>query len=111
MGAGACKIIIDGGKAYAAVENLADRLHNVNTYGLESAINVSCNIVTYVSLYLRIGHSYMLTNEYTQPIIDLHDRIIHELPIVEKEEAQQLVDELANQLYVASENVGTLIKT
>lgn len=108
MGGSACIIIINGGKAYAAVEELADRFNQVNTYHLEAAITVSCNLVPYVSQYLHTSNKY-LPEDYMHPIINLHTRIINELYIVQKADAQSLVDELAKELFAASERVGTVL--
>lgn len=101
MGGVACVVIINGNKAYASVEVLAETYKHVNIYNLEAAINASCAVVPYASLYMRSEDSY-LNNDVVQPIVDLHDRIINELPLVTKESAQSLVDELASLLFSAS---------
>jgi hypothetical protein len=104
LGGSACVVIINGNKAYAYVEELAERYNQVNAYQLEAALNASCAVVPYASLYLEANDGY-LGNEFTQPIIDLHRRIINELPFVEKDKAQALVNELAKALFEASEAV------
>lgn len=109
MGGSACVIIINGNKAYAAVEDLADKYRNININMLEASITASCNVVPYVSLYLKIENGYLIES-LTQPIIDIHARIINELPLVEKSDAQKLVDELAELLFAASEQVATIIE-
>lgn len=105
MGGAACIIIINGNQAYSAVEKLTDRFHNVDVNDLEAAINASCDLTSYVSLYLHQEDKY-LGVEYTQPIINLHRRIIDELAIVQHQaDAQILVNELAKLLFAACENM------
>lgn len=109
MGGAACIIIINGNKAYGIVEDLAEKYSQVNTNNLEAAINTSCSIIPYVSLFLQHEGSYIETI-YTQPIIDLHNRIIVELPLISRQEAQKLVDELTELLFAASEQVANVIE-
>ena len=110
MGAAACVIIINGNQAYASVENLADRYHNVSINNLEAAITASCSLTSYVSLFLQIRNDYLEVN-YSQPIIDLHRRIITELANVERQNAQNLVDELASLLFTACDNMVNATET
>lgn len=109
MGGAACVVIINGNKAYASVEELGEKYKHVNTYFLEAAINASCAVVPYASLYLRSIHSY-LNNSFMQPIIDLHERINTELPLVSKENAQSLVYELGNLLFSASNAIADAVE-
>lgn len=104
MGGAACVIIINGNKAYGVVEDFAENNRQVNVSMLEAAIEASCNVTPYASLSLQINDQY-LDEIYTQPIIDIHNRIINELPMIEKSDAQKLVDELTSLLFAASETI------
>lgn len=108
MGGAACVIIINGNRAYGVVEDFAETYKTVNVNMLEAAIEASCSVTPYTSLYLQ-GESKELENQYTQPIIDLHNRIINELPVVEKANAQVLVDQLTDLLFLAAENLASSI--
>jgi len=108
MGGAACIIIINGNRAYGTVEDLAEKYHQVNINNLEAAIQASCNVVPYTSLYLEINGGDLPEN-VTQPIIDIHNRIINELPVVDRVNAQNLVNELTSLLFAASEEVGKVI--
>lgn len=106
MGGAACVVIINGNRAYATVENLAENYNNVNLHKLYAAINASCEVVTYASLFLISKGEYLSTN-YTDPIIALHTRIIDELSYVKmkKKDLQNVVDELANLLFTVCDNI------
>lgn len=108
MGGAPCIIIINGNKAYGVVENFAEKFNTVNVNDLEAAIDASCSVTPYVSLYVQAERKY-LEDKYTQPIIDLHNRIINELPVVQRAEAQTLVDELTKLLFEASFNLASVI--
>jgi|SRR6185295_6422430 len=110
MGAGACQIIITNGNlAYGVVENLADDYRNISTISLEAAINASCQSTLHASLYfVGEGAYHKITSEYTQPIIDLHNEIINDLPLVEKGKVQEAIDDLTNKLIRATKKLADL---
>lgn len=107
MGGASCQIIIiNGTLAYGVVENFAEENSFAKTYNLEAAIKASCNAISHASLYFAIESEYRLTSTYTQPIIDLHNRIIQTLPNIDKHQdkhvVQTLLDKLTEELIVAT---------
>lgn len=103
MGGTPCKIIIiEGNLAYAVVEAIADKYHQVNTLFLEAAIRASCEGVHQASIYSAITHYGNPSDETLNKIIELHGRIVNELPLVAKDEAQELVDSLTDALFAAT---------
>ena len=110
MGGVPCLIIIqDGQLAYAATEELGLKYSHVDTIFLEAAIKASCESISFVALYLHIDDEYIAEN-YTKPIIDLHNRIILEFPIVTKSDVQALVDELFDKLMIATRKLRKLLE-
>lgn len=103
MGDTPCKIIImEGNIATAVTQAISDRFHNVNTLFLEAAIEASCIGTYYSSLYSAIK-KYGFPEESTlQKIIDLHGRITYELPAIDKQNMQALIDELTDKLFAAT---------
>lgn len=113
MGKAPCAIIIsEGNNSYAATEILAKKYpHYVETTFLQAAIQASCSEISYASLYFTIEkEESKLSSEYTLPIIQLHERIFTELPLVSKHDAQRLVDELAEKLMKAVRNLYKLFE-
>lgn len=111
MGDSACQIIItEGNNAYAATEIFADRFKEVETAFLQAAIQASCTGIIHASLHFTIEGEYnKLTAEYTHPIIELHERIVTELPLVtDKHKAQPLVNDLTKLLMSAIRAVNQL---
>lgn len=102
MGGVPCLIIIqDGDKAYSIVEKFKDKHPAINTYKLEAAINASCDSISFAGIYYFLKEEKSIENSYTKPIIDLHARIINELPQADND-AQNLVNSLAKQLWEAT---------
>jgi len=103
MGDSACQvIIIEGENALATVNIFSNKHPQVETAFLIAAIEASCEGIHHASLYFLIeDEEDKLNSTYTQPIIDLHNRIINELPEVISHEAQVLVDELSSKLFTA----------
>jgi len=103
MGGTACKIIIiEGNLAYAVTEAIADKYHQVNTLLLESAIKASCDGVHQASIYSAIKNYEFPEESTLEKIINLHGRIVNELPMVSRDEAQELVDTLTDALFSAT---------
>lgn len=113
MGGAPCLIIImDGNLAYGVVDKFRDKHSNINTFKLESAIKASCESIAFAGIYYYLETDSHISIDYTQPIIDLHERIIQELgtPSVNLSEAntQNMVDQLAKQLIVATKKLQEL---
>lgn len=103
MGDTACKIIIiEGNIAYAVTEAITDKYHQVNTLLLEAAIEASCTGVHHSSLYGAIKNYGSPANTTLQKIINLHGRIVSELPFAAKDEVQELIDNLTDELFAAT---------
>ena len=103
MGSTACKIIIiEGNLAYAVTEAIADKYHQVNTLLLEAAIRASCDGVHQASIYSAIKNYGVPQDPTLEKIINLHGRIVSELPLVARDEAQELVDTLTEALFTAT---------
>lgn len=111
MGGSACAaIIIDGNIGYGIVEEFGSKHPSINVFNLEAAVQASCSGILHASLYFHIEEDYSkLTSEYTQPIIDLHSRL-HELKTVDKQHAQELVDELTTKLNTATRRTIKLLE-
>lgn len=103
MGDTPCKIIIiEGNLAYAVVESIAEKNHQINTYLLEAAIRASCEGVHHASLYSAIK-GYGEPQEPTlQAIIELHKQITTTLFTTDKSELQEAIDMFAISLFTAT---------
>lgn len=111
MGGGACQIIIIGGnQAYGVIEQFSEDHSQIETAKLESAVRASCQAIEHASLYFVIEDEEKLTRDYTDPIINLHDRIIFELPKANKKDAQILVDNLTRDLFAATRKTVELFE-
>lgn len=105
MGAGACHIIIlEGNLTYGVVETFGDLHPEINVHHLGAAVQSSCSAILHASLYFTIEEEYnKITKEYTQPIIDLHERITKELKAgIPDVKARELVKELTRLLVAAT---------
>lgn len=108
MGGAPCLIIImDGNLAYGVVSKFNDKHPQVSTYKLEAAIEASCQSISFAGLYYFLAEKEHISTVYTKPIIDLHQRIINELPNADNN-AQNLVNSLANQLIEATRKLQEL---
>lgn len=114
MGGSACQVIItEGNNAYAATEIFAKRFPEIETAFLESAIQASCSGILHASLYFTMEEAYhMLNEEYTQPIINLHNKIVNELPsfMGDKLEGKKLIDKLSTRLMEAVRKLTPLFE-
>lgn len=100
MGGAACQIIIeDGNRAYGVLNGLAEDNPQIKINMLEAAIEASCQGSHHASLYFLIeGNEEKFNDEYSQPIIEIHSYIIHQLV---SQFNQQKVDETTTKLLKA----------
>lgn len=105
MGGAACaEVILGGNLAYGVAERFKEKFPAINTFKLESATRASCEVVSYASLYFTMEGKDKLTANYTEPIQDLHNRIINELPSAGAD-SQNLINGLTNHLIEATRKI------
>lgn len=108
MGKMACEIIITEGElALGVTELYRERNPDINTIFLAKAIEASCEGIHQTSLYLEIEEEGdKLTEEFTQPIIDLHKLIVSRLST--EKVSQNGISQLAKRLFMATRQLYRL---
>lgn len=110
MGGSRCQIIIlEGGLAYGVIEKFKASHPSINTFKLEAAVKASCESIVFTGIYYYLETDEHISDNYTQPIIDLHARIKNELPSADND-AQNLVNSLANHLIEATRKLQELFE-
>lgn len=108
MGGAPCLVVIlDGNIAYGVISRFNSKHPNINVTKLEAAVEASCESISFAGIYYYLVNDDHISETYTQPIIDLHNRIKNELPSADND-AQNLVSSLANQLIEATRKLQEL---
>lgn len=108
MGKVACQIIITEGElALGVTELYRERNPDINTIFLSKAIEASCEGIHQASLYLEIEEEGdKITEEFTQPIIDLHMLITTKLSTEKVRQSE--ITHIAKRLFMATRQLYRL---